>query len=113
MSLENQESQKEENRLEQLQEAIKHAPQSIEEEFARTANPWLSCFGSSVFVVETYLNSPRLRAMVPQEKYAEAETRMEELKQRLYELKEIYPEKKDLPPIEIRQELLDKLDIFR
>jgi len=98
--------------LEQLQEAIRNAPQSIEEEFSRTANPWLACFGSSAFVVETYLSSPRVKELLSPEQYTRAEERMEELKERLYELKERYPNKENVPPENIKQELLSKLDIL-
>lgn len=113
MSIDNQEPQKEKNRLEQLREAIKNAPQSIEEEFSRTANPWLSCFGSSIFVVETYLSSPKIKELLSLEKYEQADKRIEGLKERVYGLKELYPDKQTIVPEDIKQELLDRLDILR
>ena len=70
--MENQEPKKEENRLEQMRDAIKNAPRTIEEEFLRSANPWTSCFGSSVFVVETYLGSPKVKALLSSEHYERA-----------------------------------------
>lgn len=102
MSIENKEPQKVENRLEQLREAISNAQWSIEEEFSRTANPWLSCFGSSVFVVETYLSSPKVKALLSPEQYTLAEERMEKLKEKLYELKGQYPDKENIPPDDIK-----------
>lgn len=113
MSIERQAPQKEENRLQQLQEAIINSPQSIEEEFLRTANDWLSCFGSRVFVIETYLSSSKVKALLTQEQYARAEKRMEDLKERLHELRERYPNKEKIPPEDIKQELLRGLDILR
>ena len=104
---------KAENRLEQLKEAIRNAPQSIEEEFSRTANPWLSCFGSSVFQVELYLGSPKTKALLSADQYTRADKRVEELKERLYELKKQYPYRKDIPPENIKQELLSKLNVLR
>ena len=113
MSGENRESSKEENRLEQLQGVIRNASQSIEEEFSRTANSWLSCFGSSVFQVETYLASSKVVALLPPDKYGLAEKRMEELKEKLHRLKEQYPDKETVPPENIKQELISELDILR
>ncbi len=113
MSSEKQEPSKGKNRLEELIEAIRNAPESIEEEFARTANPWLSCFGSSVFVVELYLSSPKVEALLSPEQYEQAEKRIEELKERLYELKKQYPAKENLPPEEVRRELMTELDVLR
>ncbi len=104
---------KEKTRSEELREAILNAPESIEEEFTRTANSWLACFGSSVFVVETYLFSPKVRALLSSEEYSRAEKNIENLKLRLFELKKIYPDKNTIPPDEIKQELLDKLDILQ
>ncbi|GEM_PF-1879020 len=103
----------EKTRLEELQETVKGAANRIEAEFARTENSWLACFGSSVFVIETYLSSPKLEALLSPEQYKIALQRMEELKERLYELKQQYPAKDTIPPDNIRTELLRKLDILR
>jgi hypothetical protein len=103
----------EKSRLEEMQEVIDNASESIEAEFKRTANPWLSCFGSRVFAVETYLSSPKTKALISPEKYELAEKRMEDLKQELYDLKQEYPDKDTVPPEEIQQELLRELDILR
>ena len=113
MSIENQEPQQEKSRLDELQDLIAAAPARIENEFLRTANDWLSCFGSSVFQVETYLGSPKLKALLSAEEYAKAEKRIEELKEMLYELRERYPSKETIPPEDIKQELLGKLDVLR
>jgi len=113
MSIENQESQKEKNRLEELQDLIINAPERIENEFSRTANDWLSCFGSSVFQVETYLSSPKVKALLSTEKYELAEKRIEELKEKLYQLKEQYSDKETIPPEDIKRELITELNILR
>jgi 3-phenylpropionate/cinnamic acid dioxygenase small subunit len=101
------------NRLDELKEAIEKAPQRIEDEFKRTVNPWLSCFKSSIFVVETYLDSQKVRELLPAEDYKKAEERLEELKERVFRLEEQYPTKKTSPPEETRQELLKKLNILK
>ena len=56
-------------RLEQLQEVIQNAPQGIEAEFERTPNDWLSCFGSKIFVIETFLQSPKVQELIGEHKY--------------------------------------------
>lgn len=76
-------------------------------------NSWLESFVSSVFVIETYLSSPKLEAMMSAERYGLALQRMEELKERLHELKGQYPDKHTTPPGDIKKELLRKLDILR
>ncbi len=106
-------SSKEKTRLEMLQDVIAGAREGIEAEFKRTVNPWLSCFGSRVFAAELYLESPKTKALLPADKYQQALDRLEELKQRLWDLKKQYPEKADIPPDEIKEELLKKLDFLR
>jgi hypothetical protein len=100
------------NRLEELQELIARAAPLIEAEFSRTANSWLNCFGSKVFQVETYLSSPKVEELLSQEAYQRALSNAEALKERLHELKEQYPDKATVPPDEIKQELLQALDVF-
>lgn len=101
------------NRLEELKEAINNAPQRIEDEFKRTVNPWLSCFKSSIFVVETYFDSQKIKELLLTDDYSEAKERLEKLKERVFQLEEKYPIKNSLPPEEIRQELLNKLNILK
>jgi hypothetical protein len=108
-----EEEPKPKTRLEELQEAIVGSASSVESEFNRTANNWLSCFGSSVFVVETYLSSKKVEELLPPEKYQIAISRIEKLKERLSELQEQYPDKETVPPDEIKQELLDGLDVLK
>lgn len=101
------------NRLEELKEAMENASQGIEDEFSRSTNDWLSCFGSKVFVVETRLSSSKIRDMLGPDKYRDALERMERLKERLNQLKKQYPEKEDIPPNEIKEELLSQLDVLK
>jgi len=109
---ENLELEKEKTRLEELQETISNAASRVEAEFARTQNSWLECFGSSVFVVETYLSSPKLEVLLSPEQHKMALQRIEELKAKLHELKQQYPEKNDVPPDETKKELLLELNIL-
>lgn len=106
----NQEIPPEENRLEQLQEAIRNSRTAIEGEFAKTANDWVSCFGTRVFIIETYLASPKCRALLSPDAYKEAENRLEQLKQRIHELHEKYQSKEQQPPDDIKKELLSSLE---
>lgn len=109
--MENFESQ-EKNRLDELKESIRNAPERIEAEFQRTQNTWLECFGGSIFVVETYLASPKLQTLLSPEQHQKALDKIEELKNRHFELKAQYPDKDTIPPEEIKKELLDKLDVI-
>lgn len=111
--MENFGHKQEKTRLEELREKIVSAPSRIEDEFARTKNSWLNCFGSSVFVVETYLFSPKLKALLTPEAYNLALQRIEELKERLHELKQQYPDKETIPPDDTKTELLQKLNVIR
>ncbi len=99
-------------RLEELQEVIINSGAAIESEFGRTANDWLSCFGSRVFIIETYLDMKKVKELIAPEKHQEALLKLESLKERLHELKQKYPNKETVPPENIKQELLDSLDIL-
>ncbi|MEK7583619.1 MAG: hypothetical protein AAB490_00090 [Patescibacteria group bacterium] len=101
------------SRLDQLQEAIANAASAIEAEFDRTTNDWLSCFGSMVFVVDMYLSMEKVQELLSPEKHQEALSRLEKLKEHLHELRKRYPEKETVPPDEIKQELLDSLDVLK
>ena len=107
MSIDNPEGEK--NRLEILQEVISGSPRGIEEEFAKTVNDWLSCYGSRIFAVEAYLSSPKLEALIPPGQYQTVLARLEQLKDKLANFKQQYPEKNTIPPDSIKQELLDDL----
>jgi hypothetical protein len=107
-----QESKQEENRLEQLRGVIANAGAAIEEEFGRTANDWLSCFGSCVFRVDIYLYSRKVQELLPPEKYEEALSKLERLKEKLYELKKQYPDKETVPPDDIKRGLLKELNVL-
>jgi quinol monooxygenase YgiN len=113
VSIEKEQNHLEKTRLEELQEKIASAPGRIESEFARTGNSWLACFGSSVFVIETYLSSPKLERLLSPEQYQRAAQKLEELKDQLYRLKQQYPDRATMPPDDVKNELLRKLDIFR
>lgn len=100
--MENLDLSKEKNKLEELKEAIANAPKAIEDEFSRTANSWLACFGSSVSVIETYLDNSEVKALFSSEKYTLATEKMEDLKRRLVELEEQYPGKNAILPENIK-----------
>jgi hypothetical protein len=104
---------REQTQLEMLQEAIAESRGAIEAEFERTANDWLSCFGSRVFQVEAYLGLRKVKASFSPENYQKALVRMETLKERLHELKDQYPDKATVPPDEIKEELLADLNVVR
>ena len=99
--------------LAQLEEAIRRSPESVKSEFDRTPNDWLRCFGSRIFVIETYLNGPGLKAQMAPGDYAVAAGRMEKLKERLKTLEEQYIGKVNMPPDALQRELFEELDILQ
>jgi RNA binding exosome subunit len=99
-------------RYEEIKTAIARSAEEIEEEFSRTANSWLACFGNRISIIETYLDNQKVAAEIGEEKYLQANARLEDLKQRLFDLKEQYPDKDTIPPTIIKQELLTKLNIL-
>ena len=106
------EKPKEKSGLEFIRENIANAPIAVEEEFSRTANSWLECFGSRIFQMELYLGLKNTRADLSTEKYREAEIKLEQLKECHATLQEHFPNKDTIPPDDIKKELFNKLDIL-
>lgn len=102
----------EESRVEEMRAIIQGARESVTGEFTRTPNDWLSCFGSKIFQLETYLFSPKTQAELG-ERLSLVERRLDVLKQRLAELKAIYPTKDSVPPSEIQEELFAALNVLK
>ena len=106
------EKPKEKSGLELIRENIANAPVAVEEEFLRTANSWLECFGSRIFQIELYLGLKNTKADLSAEKYQEAEIKLEQLKEYHVTLKERFPNKDTTPPDAVKKELFVKLDIL-
>lgn len=100
------------SRLEIVSDIIKNSREAVEREFARSANDWLSCFGSQVFVIETYLTTEKAEQELGVEKFKDIEVKLEGLKSRLLELKKIYPKKDTIPPDQIKDELMRMLNVI-
>jgi len=100
-------------RFAELQETIANSAFAIESEFDKTANDWLSCFGSRVFVIETYLSSKKVEELLLPEKHQKALSKLEALKEQLRTLKKRYPSKDTIPPEDIKQDLLNDLDVLK
>ena len=95
--------------IEEAQGVIERAEQGIEDEFSRTRNTWLECFGSRVFALETYLSMDSAKTEVGTERHQSIIEKLESLKERLAKLKDEYPDKDTVPPDETKRELLDSL----
>jgi hypothetical protein len=104
------ESKKQPSRVEEAQGVIQRAAQRIEDEFARSKNSWLECFGSSIFALETYLDSDKVKLEVGEVVFAKIMQKLNELKERHHELKQAY--KETVPPDDIKKELLNKLNVL-
>ncbi|MDD5043455.1 MAG: hypothetical protein PHD51_02165 [Patescibacteria group bacterium] len=101
------------SRVDEAKDMISGSPEKIEKEFQETANSWLACFGSRVFVIETYLSGKKAEDELGSEKYNAVMEKLETLKQKLYALKRQYPDKSTTPPDKIKQELLEMLDVLK
>lgn len=97
-------------RIDEVKEVIANSPTRIEEEFQRTANSWMECVGTRVFVIETYFASKKAEEELGSEKYASIINKIEALKNKLLELKQLYPDK-TVPPDEVKQEIIQMLDV--
>jgi hypothetical protein len=111
--MENFNKQPNKTRVEEVRDVILRSPAQIEEEFQRTANSWLACFRSSVFVIETYLFGKKAEDELGTKKFNTIQKKLEILKQRIYDLEQQYPDKNTTPPDEIKRELLDMLNILK
>jgi len=101
---------KKETRRESIARIIQGAAEKVEREFADSANDWLSCFGSKIFQIETYLFGAE--AEFGPDETEVIKDRLDKLTERLMELKKLYHSKTDIPPEEIKQELFRKLNIL-
>lgn len=108
--MKNFEKQPLENRIDKIRDIISRSSEEIEEEFKRTANSWLACFGSRVFAIEIMVEA---KDEIGSEKYNTIQEKLEILKQKLFDLKQQYPDKNTVSPDEIKQELLKMLDILK
>jgi hypothetical protein len=101
------------NKFETIQESIANSPDRIEAEFNRSANNWISCVGTRVVLIEMQLNHPETKSLISDELYQKATARLEQLKVRIHELQKIYPDKSTNPPEEVKQELINGLDVLK
>jgi hypothetical protein len=106
------ETKKQLSRVEEARGVIARAPQGIENEFVRTKNSWLECFGSSIFALETFLDCDKVKAEIGDEQFRSIIQKIADLKDRHSKLKQLYPNKATIPPDEIKQELLKKLNVL-
>ena len=111
--MENFEKQRTKTRIEEVKDAILGSLEQIEKEFQGTANSWLACFGSRVFVIEIYLYGKKAESELGAERYNAVQEKLEILKQKLYDLKQQYPDKSTTPPDEVKEELLEMLDVLK
>lgn len=96
-------------RIEEARGVISRARESVKEEFDRTQNNWVSCAKSVAFQLELYL-SENARAEFEEGEYEKVDERLEKLKIRLHELQVAYPEKENVPPSEVQNEVFNLID---
>ena len=103
----------EESRVDMAKDAISSGAEGIKAEFQRTKNSWLACFGGRLDAIETYLSSEKAKNEFETEEYNAVQEKLETLKRRVNNLKQQYPNRNTVPPDEIKQELLDMLDVLK
>lgn len=111
--MENLENQQEKNRIEELREIIDNQPARLEAEYNRTANTWLECFVTSLFIIETNYDSSKLAALMPKDKYQKGLEQLDELKKEVRNLMDKFPNKETDPPEELMDRLFNKLDVLK
>jgi len=107
------EPQREKNGLEELQDIIAGARESIEAGFKRTQNPWHACFVDKFTGIRLFVEDPRTKVLLSPEQHQLALKRLDELEKLYRQFKKQYPERANVPPDEIKEELLSKLDVLR
>lgn len=105
-----EEPRKEFSALVQIHKVIDGASKAIPDEFKKTDNSWMACFGSRVFQLEMWLSMARGEITV--QDYDLYQSRLDELKTDLEKLKQKFPEKNTIPDLELQEELLKRLNIF-
>lgn len=105
---------KEPSPLEALQAAISMAAERIEAEYVRSKNDWLSCFGSSLFVVETYLDMRSVKAELTDEVVTQAQNKLEAVKLDMRAMRARYgSDKSTAIPDAVKSRLVQSLDVLR
>jgi hypothetical protein len=108
------EGEPKENFIETLKnEVISDLSESIEAEFKRSANPWLVCFKGHLDPLQTYLSLAKRKEQISEHEYERLDSKIEDLKLKVIELIKKYPNKEDIPPDEIKKELLEEYNIFK
>lgn len=101
-----------ESPLDLVHQSIAQAPAGLADEYKRTANPWVACFISRMFTVETYLATAALIGEIPSEEHTIYRDRIDALRKRARELADAYPNKDDIPAADIQEELFQRLNVF-
>jgi len=104
--------QRKTNRLGKARIIIEDSKDSIEREFDKTANDWLSCVGSIIFQLETLLSTEKAKTEIGAEMYEEINKKLELVKEKLYELKRQYPYEEPQPPDDVKNEILSMLNVI-
>lgn len=110
-NMESEFNSQKENPLAYLQVYIRSAPKSIEKELARSDNPWLACFATilTVLLGRMRLHGDELKEVLSPEGYNSAWKKLTALEK---QVKELQGKREFEPPEELKQELLDKVNLF-
>jgi hypothetical protein len=97
-----------------LIQGIAESPQNIEREFGGEAgNSWLACVNTRLQLISGYLTFSTMNGQISSEEEGLANEKLQKIIDRVRELQIIYPKKENVPPKEIKNEILAKLDILK
>lgn len=94
-----------------IKQQISESKEKIEAELARSANDWLSCYGSRVFAIEISIVLANGQGNLSSEEFERLKQNLEVAKTKLARYRKTH--KNSTPSEDIREELLSDLNIFR
>lgn len=99
-----------------VRKAIEESPDKIQEEFKKGGNDWFACLITRMTVIVMGLETARHYGEISDEEYGRFKVKLETLTEKVAELRAQRERQKtpwsELPPEEIREELIKGLDIL-
>ncbi len=106
-----QSPKKESSAAETVREVVAGARRNIEREFASGAgNSWVACFKTVLTALNGWVYLAKSRGEITSEAYERAHSEITELTEAAAELHKRYPKVGDVPPDEVKEELISRLE---
>lgn len=94
---------------ETIKEITKQAPELIGDQFTGEKITWLECLTNSVLAIEMYLSIDKAKTELGEKKHSEVVSKLKKLRNKIKKLMDEFSEPENIPPIEIRNDLLAEL----